>query len=290
MKIIILLFYGLIWNSLVFACSCVNERLEFTFQQYFEYEKIFTGKVDSVQEHPTRNSKIIFITTQKFYKGQGQEKIEISSTKQSGSCPANVIKDSTYLFFTNNNSTYSCDRTRLLYRNYEKMFPPNTTDSLLIFDGTSWNKKSFIQVSSYFKTIDSLEIQLLNKISANPNGKITSNYSNGRLMGVIEMKNYELEGFCIYYDLSGKKIEKGNYIAGIKSGLWLEFNRPIIDNQVYYFKSKGKYKNGLKDGIWKSKLLEGNLKELRKVTFDPNCPKRTKVIYEEGKLIEKNGT
>ena len=67
--------------------------------------------------------------------------------------------------------------------------------------------------------------------------EITSRYDNGQIEQHGFFKDKKLHGIWTYYNQEGKKMARGNYENGVKTGKWLFWNNKTL-KEVKYLKGK----------------------------------------------------
>ncbi|CAN5821823.1 hypothetical protein BH11BAC7_BH11BAC7_33610 [soil metagenome] len=75
-------------------------------------------------------------------------------------------------------------------------------------------------------------------------GQFTEHFTSGLKKSELTIQKGKAEGYAIYYSENGNKMEAGNYLAGLRDGLWEKWSGNGIKI------GEANYKNGMKDGIW----------------------------------------
>ncbi len=90
---------------------------------------------------------------------------------------------------------------------------------------------------------------------------------NNAVKSELTVVNGEINGVAKYYDLSGKLIESGTFLNGVKNDKWIRYNSTGSISAIAF------YNLGKKHGTW--------------IVYDDAGLKRMEMIYENG---EKVGT
>lgn len=98
-------------------------------------------------------------------------------------------------------------------------------------------------------------------------GAITLTNNNGQKQSLLNVVEGKLQGDAVYYYESGKIMETGSFIAGMRNGIWARLD----ENGCKI--GEGQYFNGQKHGKW--------------VIWDENGNKRFELTYVHG---EKSST
>lgn len=158
----------------------------------------------------------------------------------------------------------------------------------------------FSQASKHLNSIAPkfapIEVAHRNKIDdmGRKQGKWQSYSRNGKLILEITYKNNQKHGeYARFNGVTGKMIEKGNYLKGVKNGSytkWFSTGSKRVE---------GSYSNGKKSGMWNYyyKSVSGALRmagnfELGKregawIFYDKTGAIRKKVKFQSGKLVRE---
>ncbi len=125
-------------------------------------------------------------------------------------------------------------------------------------DGTLYleSKYSFdtLESETYYDSTGKV-IEVIDYTVTAPEFKREYHYPNGEIYATFDIVGGVKHGNLIRYNLSGKVIEKGNYLCDKKYGTWTTY----FDNGQ--IKSEGSYIDDQSNGTWKFYFENGNLRE-----------------------------
>jgi antitoxin component YwqK of YwqJK toxin-antitoxin module len=98
-------------------------------------------------------------------------------------------------------------------------------------------------------------------------GTYTAMDENGAKKSTLEIKEGKAHGEVTYYYASGKVMERGAFVNGVKTGEWLRWSE---EGQKI---AQAFYKEGKKDGLW--------------LVWDLNGMKRYEMNYSMGEKVGK---
>ncbi len=114
----------------------------------------------------------------------------------------------------------------------------------------------------------------------NKRGKATGTwhwyYPNGEVLREEAFENGKLNGKFVEYDISKNEIVKGQYVAGVRTGLW-KYN---IGDEI----QEGEYRNNRKTGLWRILFAENKSLKAEGKYIDGKENGRFRYYYENGKL------
>ena len=103
---------------------------------------------------------------------------------------------------------------------------------------------------TYFST-DGKKFQVGNFNNGVPEGEWTWFFPSGDVFREEQLERNRRHGLCIQYSDSATIVIKGEYVEGERDGFWIE--------HVGHIREEGNYVAGMKEGIWKAFHLDGQL-------------------------------